>query len=207
MFCKVKNPIKDAQHKISKFLCENYDAILLHDFNSCSDWQLERFLLQKLQQNVELLAILMKFWLYSNLRSKSGQTVIKTFCSKLSKHHYSVTIQLGFVFHLISIMIKSQFDRWFKSWCWLFVNNSLLNDIFEWRKHALLCYLAKVSFEDIFTLWFLWKSGIVSSLYHSRLVSIITNMDIYTTNIKYDYSFYHIILEIHTLEAIYLLLL
>jgi putative transposase len=34
VFCKVKNPIKDAHHKISKFLCENYDAILLPDFKS-----------------------------------------------------------------------------------------------------------------------------------------------------------------------------
>jgi transposase len=34
VFCKVKNQIKDAHHKISKFLCENYDAILLPDFKS-----------------------------------------------------------------------------------------------------------------------------------------------------------------------------
>jgi putative transposase len=34
VFCKVKNQIKDAHHKISKFLCENYYAILLPDFKS-----------------------------------------------------------------------------------------------------------------------------------------------------------------------------
>jgi transposase len=34
VFCKVKNQTKDAHHKISKFLCENYDAILLPDFKS-----------------------------------------------------------------------------------------------------------------------------------------------------------------------------
>jgi putative transposase len=34
VFCKVKNQVKDAHHKISKFLCENYDAVLLPDFQS-----------------------------------------------------------------------------------------------------------------------------------------------------------------------------
>ncbi len=34
LFCKVKNQVKDAHHNISKFLCENYDAILLSDFQS-----------------------------------------------------------------------------------------------------------------------------------------------------------------------------
>jgi putative transposase len=34
MFCKVKNRMNDAHHKISKFLCENYDAVLLPDFQS-----------------------------------------------------------------------------------------------------------------------------------------------------------------------------
>jgi putative transposase len=34
VFCKVKNQVKDAHHKISKFLCQNYDAVLLPDFQS-----------------------------------------------------------------------------------------------------------------------------------------------------------------------------
>jgi putative transposase len=34
VFCKVKNQVKDAHHKISKFLCQNYDAILLPDYKS-----------------------------------------------------------------------------------------------------------------------------------------------------------------------------
>jgi len=34
LFCKVRNKVKDCHHKISKYLCENYDAVLLPIFNT-----------------------------------------------------------------------------------------------------------------------------------------------------------------------------
>jgi transposase len=34
VFCKVKNQVRYEHHKISKFLCENYDAVLLPDYKS-----------------------------------------------------------------------------------------------------------------------------------------------------------------------------
>ena len=34
LLCKVRDKVKDAHHKISKYLCENYDAVLLPKFNT-----------------------------------------------------------------------------------------------------------------------------------------------------------------------------
>jgi putative transposase len=34
VFCKVEDQVRNAHHKISRFLCENYDAILLPDYKS-----------------------------------------------------------------------------------------------------------------------------------------------------------------------------
>ncbi len=34
VFCKVKNQVRDAHHKISRFLCESYDAMLSPDYKS-----------------------------------------------------------------------------------------------------------------------------------------------------------------------------
>jgi putative transposase len=34
VFCKVKNQVKDAHHRISKFLCESYEAVSLPDYKS-----------------------------------------------------------------------------------------------------------------------------------------------------------------------------
>ncbi len=34
VFCKVKNQVRDARHRISKFRCESYDAVLLPDYKS-----------------------------------------------------------------------------------------------------------------------------------------------------------------------------
>jgi transposase len=34
VFCKVKNQVRDAHHRISKSLCESYNAMLLPDYMS-----------------------------------------------------------------------------------------------------------------------------------------------------------------------------
>jgi transposase len=34
VLCKMKNQLRDAHHKISRFLCESYDTLLLPDYKS-----------------------------------------------------------------------------------------------------------------------------------------------------------------------------